>query len=379
MTPNEDVVEDSPSKLKLGERKSISDTFSRFTTNTFSRRRTTTNVPASTSSNASNFRSRLPTPSGIPRGSSLFGGLNAIIPRSSPHKENQRRPHRSNYTRLRSPDPEEDSSDFFIKTPTNPLASASADEPDEQNHNTVITRRALMAPLSPPQPRTSTGGPRPHSGLMTGSEAPSFMHSTSSSAARSTGRAAMRSSLPSGTNDPSVQPRRRYRPIIIAGEEIPRRSPLMQKLRTNFSRPLTRSKNSAVVDEASGMVEPVEVDADSSIRVNETDMGEIETGMADSFFRSPSQIQGEAESSTLAAELAKELDTAQGDQVEVEKEPSVKERSQSPPEADQVSFLIPFILSLSNLTPLKRSTNPSTQFGGLVVSLHSLTASAPKP
>lgn len=70
--------EPSDTTPKPRRKTSFSDALNKFASNTFTRRRTTTNLPHSTTLASVPTQSRLPTPSGIPRSTSFFSTLNSF-------------------------------------------------------------------------------------------------------------------------------------------------------------------------------------------------------------------------------------------------------------------------------------------------------------
>ena len=183
---------------KFADRKSsFSDTLSKFASNTFTRRRTTTefsttsaSIP-STTTKPQHFQSRLPTPSKLPRSSSFFSSLNAFVPRVTPSHT---------YSKILEPESTEvkatkKSRDFSyrLSQPTSFFHSASANKEAEEpllpsqkrrDSTTQITQRGLMQPITnPPLPRRSTTNNLNQKPV---GQTPSFMRPTSSSAARHT-------------------------------------------------------------------------------------------------------------------------------------------------------------------------------------------------
>lgn len=370
MASSGNVPEDSSRRPRIGPRKSLTDTFARFAASAFNRRRTTTDVQASTSSDTSKFRSRLPTPSEPSSGSYFFEGFSSLINPSTPNKENKRgllgitKPHRtSNLAPLESPKPEDD--DLI------PLTKAAT-----KRHSTPVTHRALMAPLHPSQPRATISGPRtsisgprnsiggPRSsisgprnsiggprigigGNLVENDTPSFMRSTSSSTARSAGHGAPRSSLSVKTTATPTSPRNRR----LSSIPVPRV--------TNFSLPISKFNNPRAQRQISDATQPAKGDTNNSIRnsIHSNEAGTEETGsaIADCLVISPSQIPDRASTST--AETVKDLENIREVQVEAEaakhpesnREIIVKAEEElampseipSSPPADQVSRLIP--------------------------------------
>lgn len=188
---NTAVVEltEKPDRPQLAARRkpSFSDAFSKITTNPFNRRRTTTLVQSSTSSAFFSHASRIPTPSGISRSTSFLGTLSAFTSRTSSITDGSEDPEQSAITK-----PVRKISDRLAQTPffsyqhqrinTTPFFNKQKRESAVQ-----IEQRGLMAPLHPPLPRSSTMGNLGQGQCAQHSpNTPSFMRSTSSSAAHRT-------------------------------------------------------------------------------------------------------------------------------------------------------------------------------------------------
>lgn len=181
-------VTEEPDRPQLAARRmpSFSDAFSKITTNPFNRRRTTTLLQSSTSSAFLSHTSRIPTPSGISRSTSFLGTLSGFVSRTSSINGGSEDLEPSATIK-----PSRKISDRLAQTPffqhqrinTTPFFNKQRRESAVQ-----IEQRGLMAPLHPPLPRSSTmgnlgrGQSAQHSPIT-----PSFMRSTSSSAAHRTG------------------------------------------------------------------------------------------------------------------------------------------------------------------------------------------------
>lgn len=164
---------------------SFSDAFNKITSNPFNRRRTTTLSHSSTFSSGLNRPSRIPTPSGIPRSTSFFNTLSSFASKSTSTDGGSE--HSEQPVTVKPP---RKVSDRLAQTPffnhqhqrINTTPSINKQKCDS---GVQIEHRGLMAPLHPPLPRSSTMG-----NLASGQTAqssprtPSFMRSTSSSAAR---------------------------------------------------------------------------------------------------------------------------------------------------------------------------------------------------
>ena len=197
---------------------SFSEALNKFTSNAFTRRRTTNNLPNSTSLNTIHTRSRLPTPSGIPRSTSFFSTLNSFASATATSTRNQIR---QKDTNVNSGTKVKDLKAGLLKstsTSTIPVATARIQKsPEKANiapsrrahtpyrHSTgpvtptstqklksnksrressvQITQHKLMQPLPPPLPKSKT-----MSALLTGSPASASAVSSASASKRGSGR-----------------------------------------------------------------------------------------------------------------------------------------------------------------------------------------------
>ncbi len=174
-------------QLAAQRKSSFSDAFSKITTNPFNRRRTTTLLQSSTSSACLSYPSRIPTPSGISRSTSFLGTLSAFASRTSSITDSSENSEQPAITK-----PARKISERLAQTPffsyqhqrlnTTPFFNKQKRESVVQ-----IEQRGLMAPLHPPLPRSSTMGNLGQGQCAQHSpNTPSFMRSTSSSAAHRT-------------------------------------------------------------------------------------------------------------------------------------------------------------------------------------------------
>ncbi len=178
-----------PQPPQLARRKSsFSDTLNKFASNTFGHRRTTSSLPHSESAGNINQNSRVPTPSGISRSSSFFGGFGAFSRKAAINNENGLeneetsppaaiKPSRKISERLAS-------TPFFKNQLQHRNDTAAVDPPkpkERRDSGTQIKHHGLMAPIKPPLPRSSTMGSLGQGGSPL---TPSFMRPTTSSAAR---------------------------------------------------------------------------------------------------------------------------------------------------------------------------------------------------
>lgn len=189
-------------QLAARRKSSFSDAFSKITTNPFNRRRTTTLVQSSSSSAFLIHPSRIPTPLGISRSTSFLSTLSAFTSRTSSVNDGSEGSEQSAIAK-----PSRKISDRLAQTPffnyqhqrinNNPFFSKQKREPGVQ-----IEQRGLMAPLHPPLPRSSTMGNLGHGQCAQHSpNTPSFMRSTSSSAAH---RTSLNTPKPRNTPMPTI-------------------------------------------------------------------------------------------------------------------------------------------------------------------------------
>ena len=164
----------------LNQRKSsLSDTLSKMASSTFSRRRTTSNMPAEDPSATLTTDATIKRPpSRIPRRNSIFGSLTSIS--SVPNKENNEPQSAPPKKSRRISDRLAQSALFNTQANPYSIAPALAPQQTRRESKTYIAERKLMAPIVPPLPRSST---MPIQQLSSPS-VPSFMRPTSSSTAR---------------------------------------------------------------------------------------------------------------------------------------------------------------------------------------------------
>ena len=195
MPSSVEEVEDSsdsghPRGRPMGQRKSsVSEAFNKFTTNTFSRKRSG-GLPNSASTASTNQQSRLPTPSGIPRSSSFFSSLNSFATKSTSSV--------SGSEVAQQPLPVKRSRKISERLAQTPFFSLSNQYQNQQRVPTApiipqtrresavkIEQHGLMQPIHPPLPRSATMGNLGQSqGQQSSPHTPSYMRPTSSSAAR---------------------------------------------------------------------------------------------------------------------------------------------------------------------------------------------------
>ena len=210
-----------PSRPKTSQRKSsFSEALTKFTSNTFSRRRTNTGIPSSTSSIAINHHSRIPTPAGIDRSTSFFSTLNTFASKSTAS------------TSVESPQPtltkrSRKISERLAQTPF--FSHQHQQQPalttrNNRESSIKIEQRGLMQPVHPPLPRSNTIGSIDQSSPHT----PNFMRPTTSSARRSSAMGRSNTAAPSsmvGRGSVTMQQQRKTPLRSIAGSNTPSQTP----------------------------------------------------------------------------------------------------------------------------------------------------------
>ena len=181
-TANEHYREQNTlSHPKISQRKSsFSEAFTKFTSNTFNRRRTDAGIPSSISSICIDHPSRIPTPAGIDRSTSFFSSLNTFASKSTPSIIEEI-PQPSNTKRYRR------ISERLAQTPffSHQHQQQPTSTPKENRKPSVkIEQRGLMQPVHPPLPRSNTIG-SPGQSQQSSPHTPGFMRPTTSSARRS--------------------------------------------------------------------------------------------------------------------------------------------------------------------------------------------------
>ena len=181
-TANEHYREQTTlSHPKITQRKSsFSEAFTKFTSNTFNRRRTDAGIPSSISSVCIDHPSRIPTPAGIDRSTSFFSSLNTFASKSIPSMSEES-PQPSNIKRHRK------ISERLAQTPffSHQHQQQPTSTPKENRKPSVkIEQRGLMQPVHPPLPRSNTIG-SPGQSQKSSPHTPSFMRPTTCSARRS--------------------------------------------------------------------------------------------------------------------------------------------------------------------------------------------------
>ena len=209
-----------PSRLKTNQRKSsFSEALTKFTSNTFNRRRTDVGIPSSGSSISVNHQSRIPTPAGVARSTSFFSTLNTFASKStasmseeSPQPSQTRRCRRISERLAQTP--------FF----SHQHQQQSATIPKRNRESSVkIEQRGLMQPVQPPLPRSNTVGNLGQS-QQSSPHTPSFMRPTTSSARRSSAVGRSNTAAPSSTTGRSTVALQRQRNTslrTIAGSSTP--------------------------------------------------------------------------------------------------------------------------------------------------------------
>ena len=198
----------------------------------FARRRTATllqqssTTATSTDNNLNRHQSRLPTPSGVPKNvSGSFFNTSALKPVATCTA--------TEVNNLTIPKRGRNISARLARTPffshQNSANTTPASRKHQRETSTQIETRGLMAPLQPPLPKSSTmGNLSQGTNAQSSPRTPSFMRSTSSSAARratsSTPKPQYNTTLPtiSACPTPSYQPRMSLE-RLSAGSAIPRR------------------------------------------------------------------------------------------------------------------------------------------------------------
>lgn len=229
-----------PSRPKISQRKSsFSEALTKFTSNTFNRRRTNTGIPSSTSSIDINHQSRIPTPAGIDRSTSFFSTLNTFASKStaSTSEENPqpcftKRPRKISERLAQTP--------FF----SHQHQQQSAITPRNNRESSVkIEQRGLMQPVHPPLPRSNTigilgqsPGSSPHT--------PGFMRPTTSSARRSSAMGRSDTAAPNsmvGRGSTATQRQKYHSLRTIAGSNTPSKTPTQARQVPAAARFPTRS------------------------------------------------------------------------------------------------------------------------------------------
>lgn len=213
-----------PSRPKISQRKaSFSEALTKFTSNTFHRRRTEIGIPSSTSSIDINHQSRIPTPAGIDRSTSFFSTLNtfaskstASISEESPQPCFTKRPRKISERLAQTP--------FF----SHQHQQQSAITPRNNRETSVkIEQRGLMQPVHPPLPRSNTMGILGQSSESS-PHTPGFMRPTTSSARRSSAIGRSDTAAPSsmvGRSSAAMQRQKNHSLRTIAGSNTPSKTP----------------------------------------------------------------------------------------------------------------------------------------------------------
>ena len=245
-----DEEQQMPSRPKISQRKSsFSEALTKFTSNTFNRRRTNIGLPSSTSSVDINHQSRIPTPAGIDRSTSFFSNLNTFASKStastseeSPQPCFTKRPRKISERLAQTP--------FF----SHQHQQQPAITPRSNRESSVkIEQRGLMQPVHPPLPRSNTmgilgqsPGSSPHT--------PGFMRPTTSSARRSSAMARSDTAAPSsmaGRGSAVMQRQRNQSLRPIGGSNTPSKTPT-QARQVSAARFPTRSDSLASTPRMTG-------------------------------------------------------------------------------------------------------------------------------
>ena len=157
-----EAARDSDFRRPHNQRKSsFSDAINKLTATTFNRRRTTNVLPPSKSSTQFLHKSRLPTPSGVPRSSSFLSSLNKFTSRSSEHctYPNENNPPLPPGKRSQNLSDRLAQTAFVHQRSTHSHIPATPVTPGNKRESSVkIEQRGLMQPMPPPLPRSSTMG-----------------------------------------------------------------------------------------------------------------------------------------------------------------------------------------------------------------------------
>lgn len=209
---------------KLGRQKSsFSEALTKFTSNTFNRRRTDACIPSSPSSNSITYQSRIPTPAGVDRSASFFSTLNTFASKPTVFVSEEC-PQLSYTKRGRK------ISERLAQTPF------FSHQPQEQNDPTpkrnressiIIEHRGLMQPVHPPLPRSNTIGNLSQS-QQSSPHTPGFMRPTTSSARRTSTIGRSNTAAPSsmaGRGSVALQRRRISSLRPVAGSDTPNKTP----------------------------------------------------------------------------------------------------------------------------------------------------------
>ena len=232
-------TEETPQVSQPSSRKpSFSDALNKFTTSAFTRRRSNNNnLTTSSSTNTLNHRSRIPTPSGIPRSTSFFNSLNAFASRpaagtSTNGVDNPSPQQPPSVARTRKVSERLSEGLFFSparSTPTAPYTPGSQPSNHKQRNSSVkIMQRALMKPIEPTPPRSQN-----LAAMDTGSSprTPNFARPTSSSAARQ-----RECYVADGSKTPSSSNTTRRQPSIQPGGKTPTSGSATRRLRYNLQK-----------------------------------------------------------------------------------------------------------------------------------------------
>ena len=155
------VADNSFGRPQISRKSSFSDAINKFTTTTFNRRRTTNVLPHSASSTHFHHKSRLPTPSGIPRSTSFLSSLgNFVSNTTDPHTyQDENDPPQPSGKRSRRISDRLAQTPFVQQQSSHPsIPTAPATQSKRRESCVKIEQRGLMQPMPPPLPKSSTMG-----------------------------------------------------------------------------------------------------------------------------------------------------------------------------------------------------------------------------
>ena len=210
---NKSACGKSSNENALKKQASFSQTVSKFTSDTFRRRRKTLSTSNSSSSPASAPRSRIPTPHGRPsplqRRPSFLASLSALTCSTPAKPEPQ-----TSASKIRNISTKLTQRPFLSRFSSLPAPSLSPipafTDAGQRKRSIHITERKLMAPLPPPLPRSTTfGALTSHAPAGSTPQTPSYARATSSSQARSRQGGSSEASLSGGGITTSTSATRR--------------------------------------------------------------------------------------------------------------------------------------------------------------------------
>lgn len=209
---------------KLGRRKSsFSEALTKFTSNTFNRRRTDACIPSSTSSISNHHPSRIPTPAGVDRSASFFSTLNTFASKSTV-SASEESPQLTYTKRGRKISERLAQTPFFSHQP-----QQQNDPTPKRNRESsiIIEHRGLMQPVHPPLPRSNTMA-NPSQSQQSSPHTPGFMRPTTSSARRTSTIGRSNTAAPTsmaGRSSVALQRQRNSSLRTVAGSDTPNKTP----------------------------------------------------------------------------------------------------------------------------------------------------------